>query len=367
MIKKLPVVAGLLLSFPAQAEVPPGSGLPRTVRVLATGGTIAGSGQGSSGAYRAGVVPIADILRTVPGLSDIANISSEQVANVGSNDIDETVWLKLFGRVQAAVLDPGVSGVIITHGTDTLEESAYFLSLVMPSTKPVVLVGSMRPGTTVGADGPQNLLDAARVASSDAARERGVLVVMNDTIFDPTSVTKVDVRHVNAFAAPSRGPIGEVLTAQPTFFTRVNPHHADFAVTSETLPRVGVAYAYVGITKDDILAAARGKSGLIIAGEGAGDFSASAREAVRELTSKGVPVVRVARQGVGDVWFNEPSVGPMSDVGLRTLASTSGQGAKRKLRIMPQLGWNSPDHRMSALGGKLTSELLRATSEPIEQ
>ena len=353
MIKKLPVVAGLLLSFPAQAEVPQGSGLPRTVRVLATGGTIAGSGQSSSGAYRAGVVPIADILRTVPGLSDIANISSEQVANVGSNDIDETVWLKLLRRVQAAVSDPGVSGVIITHGTDTLEESAYFLSLVMPSTKPVVLVGSMRPGTTVGADGPQNLLDAARVASSDEARDRGVLVVMNDTIFDPKSVTKVDVRHVNAFAAPSRGAIGEVLTAQPTFFTRANPHGAEFAVTTATLPRVGVAYAYVGITKDDILAAARGKSGLIIAGEGAGDFSASAREAVRELTSKGTPVVRVARQGVGDVWFNEPSVGPMSDVGLGTVAGRGLTPPKARILLMLALQQQRSHDELQSLFDRL--------------
>lgn len=335
MTRKLAVIGALALSFAwqagAQIRKAPAQ---KTVRVLATGGTIAGSGQGSSAAYRAGVVPIADILRSVPGLADIATITSEQVANVGSNDMDEALWLKLLGRVQAAVSDPDVSGVIITHGTDTLEESAYFLSLVMPSTKPVVLVGSMRPGTTVGADGPQNLLDAARVASSDEARNRGVLVVMNDTIFDPASITKVDAHHVNAFAAPSRGPIGEVLTARPTFFTRAVPHGAAFAVTGETLPRVGVAYAYVGVTGEDILAAARGKSGLIIAGEGAGDFSASARKAVRELTSKGIPVVRVARQGVGDVWFNESSVGDMSDAGLGTVAGRELTPPKARILLM---------------------------------
>jgi L-asparaginase len=157
---------------------------------------------------------------------------------------------------------------------------------------------------------------------------------MNDTIFEPASLTKVDVGHVNAFAAPSRGPVGEVLTARSTFFTRAAPHGAAFAVTGETLPRVGVAYAYVGVTGDDILAAARGKSGLIIAGEGAGDFSASARGAVRELTSKGIPVVRVARQGVGDVWFNEPSVGAMSDAGLGTVAGRELTPPKARILLM---------------------------------
>ena len=350
MSRKLAVLGALTLSFAwqagAQIQKAPAQ---KTLRVLATGGTIAGSGQSSSAAYKAGVVPIAEILRSVRGLADIANITSEQVANVGSYDMDEALWLKLLGRVQAAVSDPDVSGVIITHGTDTLEESAYFLSLVMPSTKPVVLVGSMRPGTTAGADGPQNLLDAARVASSDEARNRGVLVVMNDTIFDPASMTKVDVRHVNAFAAPSRGPIGVVLTARPTFFKKAVPNGAAFLVTGETLPRVGVVYAYVGATGEDILAAARGKSGLIIAGEGAGNFSASARKAVRELTSKGIPVVRVARQGIGDVWFNEPSVGEMSDAGLGTVAGRELTAPKARILLMLALQRPRPHDELQTL------------------
>ncbi|HEU0311613.1 MAG TPA: asparaginase [Sphingomicrobium sp.] len=338
MTRRLPLIAALALGFPchaAAAQVQQVSPV-KTVRVLATGGTIAGSGQSSSAAYRAGVVPIADMLHAVPGLSNIANISSEQVTNVGSYDMDETLWLKLLARVQAAVSDPTISGVVITHGTDTLEETAYFLKLVVPSTKPVVLVGSMRPGTTVGADGPQNLLDAVRVASADEARNRGVLVVMNDTIFDPASMTKVDVRHVNAFGAPSRGPIGQVLTGRPTFFTKADPHRAAFeiAVPDARFPRVAIAYAYVGITGGDILAVARGNSGLVIAGEGAGSFSASARKAVRELTSKGFPVVRVARQGIGDVWINEPSMGDVSDASLGTVAGRELTPAKARILLM---------------------------------
>lgn len=327
---------------PAKSQ-PPHVPMVKNVRVLATGGTIAGSGQGSSSSYRAGVVPIGDILRTVPGLTDIANVSAEQVANVGSYDMDEAVWLKIIGRVQAAVSDADVSGVVITHGTDTLEETAYFLNLVLPSTKPVVLVGSMRPGSAVSADGPQNLLDAVRVASADQARNRGVLVVMNDTIFDPASVTKVDFRRVNAFVAPSRGPVGQVLTDRPKFFANAAPHSAAFQITSENLPRVAIAYAYAGVRGEDIRAAVSGAKGLVIAGVGAGSFSASARQAVRELTSRGFPIVRTARQGVGDVWINEPTMGDVSDKALGTIAGRELTPAKARILLM--LALQSPRAR----------------------
>ncbi|MBL8267471.1 asparaginase domain-containing protein, partial [Steroidobacter sp.] len=201
MLKYACLLATLCLAVTATALAgqPQPVAAPKNVRLLATGGTIAGAGQGTSASYRAGVVPIDDILRAVPGLAEIANVSAEQVANVGSYDVDEAVWRKVLDRVQAALSAPEISGVVITHGTDTLEETAFFLSLTTPSTKPVVVIGSMRPGTAISADGPQNLMDAVRVASSDQARDRGVLVVMNDTIFDSAAVTKMDVRRVNAF------------------------------------------------------------------------------------------------------------------------------------------------------------------------
>lgn len=306
----------------------------KNVRILATGGTIAGSGQASSPNYRAGVVPIGDILRTVPGLTGIAKVSAEQVANVGSYDMDEALWMRLLGRVRAAVSDPEVSGVVITHGTDTLEETAYFLDLVLPSTKPVVLVGSIRPGSDTSADGPQNLLDAARVASSDQARNRGVLVVMNDTIFDPASVTKVDVRHVNAFAAPSRGPVGEVLTDRPRFFADAGLHDAAIPIASEKLPHVAITYAYAGLRGDNVRAAAKGAKGLVIAGVGAGGLSASARRVVQELTSSGIPVVRTARQGIGDVWRDDSTAGDMTDRALGTIAGRELTPAKARILLM---------------------------------
>lgn len=316
----------------AAVAVPPTDQVPKKVRLLATGGTIAGSAPASSTDYRPGVVPIADILRTVPGLNDIAQVSAEQVANVGSYDMDEALWLKIFSEIEAAAADPQVSGIVITHGTDTLEETAYFLSLVSPSSKPVVMVGSMRPGNAVSADGPQNLLDAVCVASAHQARGRGVMIVMNDTIFDPDWVTKVDVRRVNAFAAPSRGPIGQVLTDRPVFFGDAAKRRPAFAITTDKLPRVTVAYAYVGVSGDDIRELAKGAKGLVIAGVGAGGFSASARAAVKQLTSEGFPVVRTARQGVGDIWWT--SVGGVNDAELGTIAGRELTPAKARILLM---------------------------------
>jgi L-asparaginase type II len=318
----------------AQAQAPPVTPL-KTVRVLGTGGTIAGVGQGGSSAhYRPGVVSIGDMLHAVPGLDAVANVSSEQVSNTASDNIDQAIWLKLLDRIHVALADPEIAGVVITHGTDTLEETAYFLSLVTPSAKPIVVVGSMRPSTATSADGPENLLEAVRVASSDQARNHGALVVMNDTIFDPASVTKMDVHRVNAFGAPSRGPVGDVLDDRPRFFSEATPHDAAFAILGPTLPRVAIAYAYAGMQADDIRAVAAGAQGLVIAGVGAGGFSASARDAVKELIAKGIPVVRTARQGYGDIWYSPPKAGPPSQDAVQTVAGRELTPAKARILLM---------------------------------
>lgn len=337
MLKHIFPIAILCLAVAgtaAQAQSPPVAGL-KMVRVLATGGTIAGVGKvGSSANYRAGVVPIGDLLGAVPGLSAVANITAEQVSNVASDDIDQAIWLRLLGRVQTALADPAVSGVVVTHGTDTLEETAFFLSLVTPSAKPIVVVGSMRPSTATSADGPQNLVDAVRVASSDSARNRGAMVVMNDTIFSPASVTKMDVHRVNAFGAPSRGPVGDVLNDRPRFFADAGAHDAAFSIISNTLPRVAIAYAYAGIQGDDIRAVAAGAQGLVIAGVGAGGFSASARQAVKDLVSRGIPVVRTARQGFGDIWPPPPNAGGIGDDAVKTVAGRELTPAKARILLM---------------------------------
>jgi L-asparaginase len=276
------------------------------VRVLATGGTIAGVGSANSSSYRAGMVKVDDLLASAPGAAQIATLSAEQIANIGSTDMDEAVWRRLHARTLAALAEPGMAGVVITHGTDTIEETAYLFSLILQPQKPVVLVGSMRPSTAVSADGPANLLDAIRVASAASAAGRGVMLVMNDQIFDPRSVTKVDVRQVNGFAAPARGPIGHVQQPQPRFFFPAAGRAPQLALLPKPLPRVAILYAYAGMTGDDVNNVAKGADGLIVAGAGAGGVSSSARKAINALAKRGLPVVRTPRQGIGDIWPAEP-------------------------------------------------------------
>ena len=302
--------------------------------MLFRSGTIAGAGTDTSVSYQAGVVSVADLIAAVPGVAAVAAISSEQISNVSSSNIDEAIWRKLAARTQAALADPGVTGIVITHGTDTLEETAFFLSLLLPPVKPVVVVGSMRPSTAVSADGPQNLLDAIRVAAAPAAAGRGTMVVMNDTIYDAASVTKIDVRRVEAFAAPSRGPIGDVLQLTPRFFAPAAPQPATFTLAAAKLPKIAVVYVFSGLTGEDVTTIANGAAGVVIAGVGAGGMSDSARKAVRELTARGIVVVRTPRQGHGDIWPADAQAGKDSDLAVGTLAGRELTPAKARILLM---------------------------------
>lgn len=321
-------LALLLLAGAANAQQ-----LPQ-VRVLATGGTIAGVGNGAGVGYRSGEVTVADLIAAVPAAARIASLSGEQVANVPSGDVDETIWRRLHGRVTAALADPAVTGVVITHGTDTIEETAFFLSLLLPATNPVVLVGSMRPSTAVSADGPENLLDAIRVAVAPGSAGRGVMLVIDDTIFDPKSVTKVDVRHVNAFAAPGRGPLGHVLQLTPRYFAAAAPATEVMTLGDAPLPKVAIVYAYAGLTGDDVRRAAEGARGVVIAGVGAGGMSRSARDAVRDLVASGIPVVRTPRQGTGDIWRSDQGEGNGSDIAVGSIAGRELTPAKARILLM---------------------------------
>jgi L-asparaginase len=298
-----------LSAMPGQAQVAKSASASSHVRVLATGGTIAGVGAANGASYRSGQVSVDALIAALPGVETIARVSGEQVANTASGNIDEAIWRRLHGRVLAAMADSGVTGVVITHGTDTLEETAFFLNLLLPRTKPVVVVGSMRPSTAVSADGPQNMMDAIRVAVAPAAVGRGVLVVMNDTIFEPTSVTKVDVQRVEAFAAPSRGPVGDVLRPKARFYAAAAPAGPQITLGEAPLPKVAIVYAYTGLTGDDVRRIAGDAAGVVIAGVGAGGFPTAARAVLRELAARGVAVVRTPRQGFGDIGPSEAASG----------------------------------------------------------
>ena len=278
--------------------------LPRIV-VLATGGTISGTADARSAiGYNSGERTGQQLLKDVPGIGKFATITAEQVSNVGSQDMNDGIWFQLAKRIDE-IFDRGeADGVVITHGTDTMEETAFFLKNVLHSRRPVVLVGSMRPGGVVGADGPNNLLEAVEVAASPQSQGRGVMVVMNDTIHDPRWITKTNTTSVQTFLSPNAGPIGFVDPASIRFVTpltdsRQSPYTLPAA---GPLPRVDIVYAHSNMDASQIdHAVADNAKGIVIAGVGDGDVSKAALAAMERAAKMGIVVVRASRVGTGFV------------------------------------------------------------------
>ena len=287
----------------------PTAPLPR-VHVLATGGTIAGAQTPNSGyGYRSGAYDVATLLASVPGLARLATLSGEQVASIGSQDMNDAVWLALARRVEAALASPDTDAVLVTHGTDTPEETAYFLSLVTRSDKPVVMVGAMRPATALSADGPANLHAAVAVATDPGARGKGTLVVLNDTIHYARNVVKTETTGVHAFASLNRGPAGQVHAGHVRWFEPMDRklgRATGFTVEGvQTLPRVDVLYAHANMSVDLIEAAVRnGARGIVVAGVGDGNMTTPALEALTQAARRGVAVVRSTRLPAGIVLRN---------------------------------------------------------------
>ncbi|WP_256982675.1 asparaginase [Caballeronia sordidicola] len=309
--------AAALLSTCAQAEEPAttcpvtakvGSGglstLPRVI-VLATGGTIAGqSDPRAADAYNAGSVGAQQLIKAVPGIDKLARLSTEQVASIGSQDMNDTVWFQLARRIQQISDKNEADAVVITHGTDTLEETAFFLDKVLHTDKPVILVGSMRPSNAISADGPNNLYEAVEVASCDKASGRGVMIVLNDRIEGARWATKTNTTSVQTFRSPDSGSIGYVDPASVRFMTSQHaPHYAGLALPAAgTLPRVEIIYGHSnmdGVQIDD--AVANNAKGIVLAGVGDGNTSIAALAALERAVKKGVVVVRSTRVGSGFV------------------------------------------------------------------
>lgn len=278
--------------------------------ILATGGTIAGSAaSGTQAGYTSGQVNIDAMINAVPDAKTLANIKGEQISNVGSQDMSLSIMLLLAKRINELLATKEVDGIVVTHGTDTMEETAYFLNLVVKSEKPVVLVGSMRPSTAISADGPINLYNGIAVAADPNAKGRGVLLVMNDWIHSAQSLVKVSTTAVQTFMSPLRGLIGTVAYGKSDFY-RV-PHNkfgaqSEFSVDGVTsLPRVDIVYGYTDMPGDLIDASVeRGAKGIVIAGVGNGNMPKAALEACERAVKKGVVVVRSTRVATGDVGRN---------------------------------------------------------------
>jgi L-asparaginase len=301
----LSTLAGVLLvatSLAAQQK-------PNIV-VLATGGTIAGAaGSDVQAAYTSGQVGVEQLLAAVPQAKNIATLRGEQISNIGSQDMNDEVWLKLAKRINELVAMPDVDGIVITHGTDTIEETGYFLNLVVKSRKPVVLTAAMRPSTALSADGPLNFYNAVAVAANKEAAGRGVLVVINDWIHGASSLTKTSTTAVQTFLSPLRGLVGTVAYGNSEFYRGPVGKHtveSEFSLDGVTdLPRVDIIMAHENMDGKLIEAAvASGAKGIVIAGVGNGNMTAAALEALGAQSKKGIVCVRSTRVATGTVGRN---------------------------------------------------------------
>ena len=276
------------------------------VTILATGGTIAGTGASSTTTvgYTAATVGVQRLIQAVPELAKVANVTGEQVFQIASENMSNEHWLILAKRVNVLLAQPNVDGVVITHGTDTLEETAYFLNLVVKSRKPVVLVGAMRPSTALSADGPINLYNSVMLAASPEAVGKGVLVAMNDQIQAARDITKVNTSTLDAFRTADLGMLGYIQGSKPFFYRQQVRKHtvdAEFDISKlQALPQVDIVYGYanVGPVAVDAFAAA-GAKGIIHAGVGDGSLAAKVVPALKAARAKGAIVVRASRVGQG--------------------------------------------------------------------
>lgn len=282
------------------------SELPHIV-LLATGGTIAGAGRSAGEAgYKPSALPVEKLVTAVPEIASFARLSGEQISQVDSQAMTTAIWLKLVQRINALLAAGDVDGIVVTHGTDTLEETAYFLHLTVKSRKPVVITGSMRPATSLSADGPMNLFNAVSVAASPLSQGKGVLVVLNDRIHSAREVAKTNTTAVDTFQSPNCGPLGTVYYGKVEFERLPARRHTlatPFNMTGrETLPRVFITYGHADNTPELVEAVIRAKpDGIVNAGVGNGNASPAVLDALGKARRGGIAVVRSARAGSGRV------------------------------------------------------------------
>jgi L-asparaginase len=296
-------VAGVCTPGPAEAQAPAAAAAVQTtvprVRLVATGGTISNR--------TGGRLTAEELITSMPGIERYAQAEFEQFSNVASSELTLDQFLALSKRLNELVrTDPGLAGLVVTSGTDTLEELAYFLDLTVRSDKPVVVVGSMRNPSTLGYEGAANLLEGFRVAAAPAARNKGVLVVLNDEINSAREATKTDALRLSTFQTRGYGILGVVDADRVVFYRDVVKRHtakSEFDVAAVTkLPRVDVIMVYQGADGDLIKAAAdAGAQGIVIASAGAGATSGTQQAAIAYALKKGVIVVTTTRTGSGRI------------------------------------------------------------------
>ena len=295
---KFILIALLVATFSANAQKP-------TVYVLATGGTIAGAGKSEvTAAYKSGAITVDELLSAVPEINNIANVKGEQVANIGSQDMNDEVWLKLAKRINELLKQGDVDAIVVTHGTDTQEETAYFLNLTVKSDKPVILVGSMRPSTAISADGPRNIYNAVACAVDKSSKGKGVMVVMDDKILGADDLSKTNTLSVGTFQNPNYGPLGLMYNGKPIYTREPMKRHtskSEFDITKlDKLPQVEIILSYSNATDLFVNTAVNaGAKGIVTAGVGNGNMTTVMQNALAAAVKKGVAVVRSSRITTG--------------------------------------------------------------------
>jgi len=309
--------------------------LPRIV-ILATGGTIAGhaADRARSMEYVSGALGANELLAAVPGLLSRAHIECETVASIGSEHMTDGIWLSLAVAVTRQLSRDDVAGVVVLHGTDTMEETAYFLNLVVHTEKPVVMTGAMRPANAVSADGNANLLNSVILAATPEAGGKGVLVCLNDSIGAARDVVKTNTTNLSAFASPVFGELGIIAGGVPVFYrspVRLHGMASEFSVdTLAELPRVEIIYGHAGQRPELVDAAVGfGARGLVHAGVGMGNVHNDVIGALERAAKSGVPVVCSSRTGSGMVLPN----GKLSRHGFITADTLNPQKARVLLRL----------------------------------
>lgn len=286
-----------------------------TVAVLATGGTIAGSGTaGKATNYTAGQLDVGTLVDSAARVTDIANVRGIQVCNVGSDDITDENWITLANTINELAQDENIDGFVITHGTDTLDESSYFLNLTVKTDKPVVMTGAMRPSTATSADGPMNLYQSIALAANEQAKGKGVMVVFSDGIYGGRDVQKISTCQTDAFDSKDFGGMGYMVDGVPYFYNdsvKCHTTETEFDVSGlKELPKVGVAYFTIDADPEILdYYKESGVQGIVIAGAGSGCYSEQWNNKIDELAETGIPVVRCSRIGSGVITQDDYFIG----------------------------------------------------------
>lgn len=306
------------------------------IRIVATGGTIAGvSTSTTSSAYSAGQVGIQSLIQAVPQMLDVADISGEQLVSIGSQDMNDEVWLKLAKRINQLLNNEGYDGVVVTHGTDTMEETAYFLNLTTRSDKPVVLVGAMRPSTAMSADGPANLYAAVIAAAAPQSKGRGVMCCMNSNLYDAKDVIKMHTTDLATFQGANHGKVGYIYNGEAIYNRTLENLHTTKSVFNvdnlNSLPQVGIVYGYANCSPLPMQAFVNAKfDGIVLAGVGDGNFYKDVFDVALDARKKGINIVRSTRVPTGPTCLN----GEVDDTKYQFVAALNLNPQKARVLLM---------------------------------